>query len=116
MASDLQILNGQTTRPGELADPGLVSLIMGVYGPASELRLALGSLMAQSDRQFELIVVDQNPEDRFAAVRDLMAEAGTVVTGLRLDRPNLSAARNRGIAVARGGIAAFPDDDCWYEA
>jgi glycosyltransferase involved in cell wall biosynthesis len=116
MASDLQILHGQAARPGELADPGLVSLIMAVYGPASELRLALGSLMAQSDRQFELIVVDQNPEDRLAALRDLMAEAGTVVTGLRLDRPNLSAARNRGIAAARGGIAAFPDDDCWYEA
>jgi glycosyltransferase involved in cell wall biosynthesis len=93
----------------------LVSLVMATYGRSTELRPSLSSLIVQSDREFELIVVDQNPDDRVVLELGPLREAGLAVTRLRLDKPNLSAARNCGLAAVRGAIVAFPDDDCWYE-
>lgn len=92
-----------------------VSLILATYGRAEELARAVDSFMAQTDREFELIVVDQNPDDRLVPYVQKARQGGLDVLHVRMDKPGLSAARNRGIALARHGILAFPDDDCWYE-
>lgn len=91
------------------------SLILATLGRTDDVGHAIRSLAAQSDRRFELIVVDQNPDDRLVPYLDEGARAGLGITHLRLDRPSLSGARNLGLAEASGDIVAFPDDDCWYE-
>lgn len=91
------------------------SLILATLGRTDDVGHAIRSLAAQSDRRFELIVVDQNPDDRLVPFLDEGTHAGLDITHLRLDRPNLSGARNLGLAKASGDIVAFPDDDCWYE-
>lgn len=91
------------------------SLIVATYGRADVLAPLVTSLIAQSCRDFEVIVADQNKDDRVAPLLRPLAEAGLLGTHLRLDRPNLSFARNAGLAVARGRFVAFPDDDCWYD-
>ncbi len=92
-----------------------LSLVLATYGRATELRRCFESLAAQTDRGFELLVMDQNPDDRLA---DLVGEyrgRGLLIRHERLPKPGLAEARNRGIRIAEGEIVAFPDDDCWYE-
>jgi glycosyltransferase involved in cell wall biosynthesis len=98
------------------SDRPLFSLIVATYGRADVLRPLVASLLGQTFRDFEVIVADQNPDDRVVEFLEPIAAAGHLGAHLTLPQPNLSAARNAGIAAARGRFVAFPDDDCWYDA
>lgn len=89
----------------------MISLIVATVNRLAELDRLLCSLEDQSCRDFEVIVVDQNPDDRLVPV--LSRHACLVIRHLRSER-GLSRARNAGLRVARGEIIAIPDDDCWY--
>ncbi|MCC7101084.1 MAG: glycosyltransferase family 2 protein [Rubrivivax sp.] len=93
----------------------MISLVLASVGRAEEVDGLLQSLLTQRGANFELIVVDQNADDRLAAPIERARGAGLAVTHLRLAQANLSAARNLGIEHARGDVIGFPDDDCWYE-
>ena len=61
----------------------------------------------------ELVVVDNGSQDCTATmVAAWSARAPLSVTLLHEPRPGLAAARNAGIAAARGNLLAFTDDDC----
>ena len=92
-----------------------VSLVMATLGRTAEIDRCVDSLAAQTCQDFELIVVDQNPDDRLVPVVARARELGLYCRHLRQSEPNLCMARNAGIAQAIGEIIAFPDDDCWYE-
>lgn len=92
-----------------------VSLILATYGRAEELGRAVDSFLSQTDRNFELIVVDQNPDERLIPFVEKACRGGLDIRHIRMDKPGLSAARNLGISLAKHEILAFPDDDCWYE-
>ena len=44
------------------------SLILGTVGRVNDLEIILSSLQAQTYQNFELIVVDQNPDDRLVPI------------------------------------------------
>jgi len=88
------------------------SLVLATRGRVVELQRFLDALERQTYRDFELVVVDQNPDDRL--VRILTRPGiGFPIIHLRSE-PGLSRARNLGLQFAQGDIVAFPDDDCWY--
>jgi len=87
------------------------SLIVATWNRVTELERLLGSLAAQTDKRFEVIVVDQNADDRLLAV--LAKYPQIQLHHLRCEQ-GASRARNLGIRAAHGDIVAFPDDDCWY--
>jgi glycosyltransferase involved in cell wall biosynthesis len=89
------------------------SLIVPTLGRISELAELLASMVNQNRRDLELIVVDQNDDDRIAPLVEALP-SHIPVLHLRLKEKNVSAARNAGLAVSSGDIIAFPDDDCWY--
>lgn len=91
-----------------------ITLVLATLGRADEIGRLLDSLSSQARTPHELVVVDQNPDDRVLPYVEQARQAGLAVKHLRLVEPNLSAARNRGIAEASGDVIAFPDDDCWY--
>jgi hypothetical protein len=91
------------------------SLVLATFGRTDELGRMFDSLAGQSFTSFEVIVVDQNPDDRVCGHVSAARHAGLQVSHLRLERPNLSGARNLGVDAARGRFVGFPDDDCWYE-
>jgi len=91
------------------------SLVMATLGRVAEIDRCVDSLAAQTRRDFELIIVDQNPDDRLVPVVARAHSLGLTCHHLRQQEPNLCMARNTGIEHACGGIVAFPDDDCWYE-
>lgn len=89
------------------------SLVMATRGRTAEIAAFLDSLLAQGDARAEVIVVDQNADDRLDGV--LAPYAGRVaLTHLRSAVANANHARNLGLAAARGEIVGFPDDDCLY--
>ena len=99
------------------------SLIVATIDRTHELSLLLRSLAGQQMRDFELIVVDQNSDDRVSRLLEEFAartaeqerESFIPVKHLRC-KPGLSRARNLGLAHSAGDILAFPDDDCWYQS
>src|SRR4030088_30924 len=89
----------------------MFSLIVATLHRVTELDRLLDSLERQSYRDFEVLVVDQNPDDRLVPVLGLHPRLA--IRHLRSER-GLSRGRNVGLRVARGDIIAIPDDDCWY--
>jgi len=88
------------------------SLVLATIGRVHELERLLRSLDAQTYRDFELIVVDQNPDDRLVPILGEY-QGRFPITHLRC-QPGLTQARNVGLKHISGEIVAFPDDDCWY--
>jgi cellulose synthase/poly-beta-1,6-N-acetylglucosamine synthase-like glycosyltransferase len=86
---------------------------MPLYNKEGEVRRAIGSVMNQEFRDFELIVVDDGSTDSgpeiVSSYRDPRIRIVSQVNA------GASAARNRGIELARAGLIAFLDaDDEWY--
>lgn len=92
-----------------------LSLILATVGRCDDVGRLIETLLNQADRRFELIVVDQNSDDRLNVHIEMGLRAGLDVRHLRLAKPSLSGARNLGIRHATGDVLGFPDDDCWYE-
>ena len=85
----------------------LVSVVVPVYNVAGFLREALDSLFAQDYEPFEVVVVDDGSTDGSGAI----ARSYPGVRYLRQENQGPAAARNAGIAAARGEIVAFADAD-----
>lgn len=90
-----------------------VSLIVATRGRTKELKRLLDSLVAQTYQGFEVIIVDQNEDDRLV---DLLQGFACMLTihHARSDIYGKAAAGNVGLRMCRGDIVTFPDDDCWY--
>ncbi len=88
------------------------SLIMGTLGRTEEVGAFLASLRRQDHTDFELLIVDQNPDERLAPLIDEYRQHFRVLR--YRSAPGLSRARNVGLRYATGDVIAFPDDDCWY--
>jgi glycosyltransferase involved in cell wall biosynthesis len=93
----------------------MVSLIVATVDRTTELARLFESLAVQSFLCFEVIVVDQNADDRLLPYIEQARGLGLSLTHIKHHPANLSSARNSGLEVAKGEWVGFPDDDCWYE-
>jgi hypothetical protein len=92
-----------------------VSVIIPLYNKAPYVGRTLDSILAQTFRDFEVIVVDDGSTDAGAEVVACCPDPR--VRLLRQDNAGPGAARNRGLAEARGTYVAFLDaDDEWLPA
>lgn len=92
----------------------LVSLIVSTRGRTTPLERLFESFVAQEYKNFEVIVVDQNLDNR---LDPLFAGKRWPFPLRRVRTPlesGLSRGRNSGLRIASGEIIVFPDDDCWY--
>jgi glycosyltransferase involved in cell wall biosynthesis len=87
---------------------------MATLGRSREIEIFLEKLKIQTYRIFELIIVDQNRDNRvfdvYSRYKDIFP-----IKYLRSDKTGLSVNRNIGLSNSDGDILAFPDDDCEYE-
>ncbi len=88
------------------------SLILATVGRTGEVANFLDHLASQSYRRFELVVVDQNQDDRLTPV--LASYSARFSMQHCRSAPGLSLARNVGLKRVNGDVIGFPDDDCWY--
>lgn len=93
-----------------------VSIVIPAYNASGLLEAAIGSIAAQTLREIEVILVDDaSSDDTAAQARALLARHGLAHAVIRLEtNSGPAAARNRGVAAARGRYVAFLDaDDEW---
>ncbi len=89
----------------------LISVVIPVHNRAGLVTRAVTSVLGQSFRDFELIVVDDGSDDDTAEVLATFEEKTTV---LSQSNRGVSAARNLGIRHSAGELVAFLDsDDQW---
>ena len=93
----------------------VVSVIMPVYNAGAYLRAAVDSILAQTFRDFELILVDDGATDGSGDVCDEYARTDARVCVRHGRNGGISASRNVGVAMARGGWLAFCDHDDFCE-
>ena len=92
-----------------------VSVIVPVYKTEAWLPQCVESLLAQTLREIEIILVDDGSPDRCGALCDAYAARDTRVRVIHQENRGLSAARNAGTACARGQYLMYVDSDDWVE-
>lgn len=90
----------------------LVSVIVPTYNTGAFLRATIDSLLAQTHRNVEILVVDDESTDDTPRIA---ASYGDRVRVIRQANGGVCRARNRGARAARGDFVCFCDhDDYWY--
>lgn len=91
-----------------------VSLILATLGRKEDVQIFLESLLIQTYKNFEVIIVDQNTD---GILDDLIKKysENLEIRHIKSDVKGISINRNKGLFYAKGDIVAFPDDDCEYD-
>lgn len=100
----------QAVRRRALQQPPPISVIVATHDRPEQLRPCLHSLLRQDYPEFEIIVVDNAPADDAAEALVRGAFRGRV-RYIREPVAGLGRSHNRGLALARGSVVAFTDDD-----
>jgi glycosyltransferase involved in cell wall biosynthesis len=88
-----------------------VSVIIPTYNRRAIVSEAIDSVLAQSLREFELILVDDGSTD---GTEEELLRLGNAIRVERIEHGGPAAARNRGVELARAPLIAFLDsDDLW---
>ncbi|MBR2170351.1 MAG: glycosyltransferase family 2 protein [Alistipes sp.] len=88
------------------------SVVIPLYNKAAEIERTLGSVLRQSVKPREIIVVDDGSTDGSAEIVERMASP--IVRLVRQANAGVSAARNRAIEMATGRWIALLDGDDWW--
>lgn len=96
----------------------LISVVIPTFNRAKQVETALKSVLAQTYREFEVLVIDDGSTDGTGeALREIISSLGKGGTRVRYffqSNQGQSAARNKGTSEARGEWVAFLDsDDVW---
>ena len=88
-----------------------ISVIVPVYKVEPYLRRCVDSILAQTFKNFELILVDDGSPDNCPAICDEYAQKDERIRVVHKKNGGISSARNTGMAVARGKYFLFCDSD-----
>ncbi|MGN1327677.1 MAG: glycosyltransferase family 2 protein [Clostridia bacterium] len=96
-----------------------VSAIITTHNRCNFLKKAIESVLNQTYKNIECIVVDDNSEDNTKEYMEKLIQSNNSIKYIRIDKKNLAGgayARNLGIREANGDYIAFlDDDDEWFE-
>lgn len=95
----------------KLEENALVSVIVPVYNVEKYLRRCVDSILAQTYRNFELILVDDGSSDNCPAICDEYARKDSRIVVIHKANGGLSSARNAGIEYSTGEWLMFVDSD-----
>jgi glycosyltransferase involved in cell wall biosynthesis len=90
---------------------GLVSTIIPVHNRPALLREAVASVLAQTYRPIEIIIVDDGSTDETGSAAEALAEAHAEVRAIHRENGGPGAARETGRLVARGEFIQYLDSD-----
>ena len=95
----------------------LFSIIVPVYNVELYLKRCVESILSQTFKDFELILIDDGSPDKCPYICDEYANQDRRIIVIHQRNSGLSAARNKGLAIAKGNYIVFVDsDDYWYNS
>lgn len=91
----------------------LISVIVPVYNVAGYVDVCINSIISQTYRNLEILLVDDGSTDDSGSICDRYAEKDSRIVVLHKENGGLSDARNYALDRARGEMIAFVDGDDW---
>ena len=88
-----------------------VSVIIPVYNPGKYLNACVESVINQSYKELEIILVDDGSTDGSSEVCDQYAQEDSRIRVIHQNNQGLPNARNKGLDVAKGEFIGFVDSD-----
>ena len=92
-----------------------ISVIVPIYNNAKYLPKCLDSLLAQTYRDLEIILVNDGSTDGTFQICEAYRQKDSRIKVISQPNSGCSAARNRGIEMASGTYISFVDGDDWVE-
>lgn len=94
----------------------LISIIVPVYKTEPYLRKCLDSIVQQTYKNLEIILVDDGSPDNCGKISDAYAALDPRIKVIHQQNEGLSAARNAALKIASGEYIGFVDSDDWIDA
>lgn len=93
----------------------LISVIIPVYGVEKYISQCLESVINQTYKNLEIIVVNDGTKDRSADIAKEYAAKDSRIKVYDFQNGGLSVARNRGLEIATGDYISYIDSDDWLD-
>lgn len=92
-----------------------ISVIMLTYNREALVKRAIDSILNQTFKNFEFIVIDNGSTDRSGEIADSCAKKDPRVRVIHREKGNIGSGRNAGLDTSSGKYIAFIDDDDYAE-
>lgn len=92
-----------------------ISIVIPVYNVRPYLSECLDSILAQSEQDFQVILVDDGSTDGSSEICDKYSQADGRIIAIHQRNSGVSAARNNGMTAAEGKWITFVDSDDWLD-
>jgi glycosyltransferase involved in cell wall biosynthesis len=89
----------------------IISVIVPVFNVEEYLHFCLDSILAQTFRDFELILINDGSTDRSGTICEQYSRKDKRIKVIHKNNAGVSAARNSGLKIATGEYIAFVDSD-----
>lgn len=89
----------------------IISVIIPVYNVEPYLSACLDSVLAQTHRELEILLIDDGSTDGSGAICDRYAAMDPRIRVIHQENGGVSCARNRGLELAAGELISFIDSD-----
>lgn len=89
----------------------LISIVVPIYKVEKYLKRCVDSILAQTYKNLEIILVDDGSPDNCGAICDEYQKQDNRIQVIHKENGGLSDARNKGIDIAKGKYIAFVDSD-----
>jgi len=96
-------------------DSVLVSVIIPVYNREEYLLSSVLSVMNQTHKNLQIIIIDDGSTDASPQMCDELANKDNRITVIHLENSGLCAARNKGLSLAKGEYISFLDSDDYFD-
>lgn len=93
----------------------LISIIVPVYNQEKYLERCLDSLVNQTYKNIEIILVDDGSSDGSVTICNRYVEKNSSITLLQQENSGVSSARTVGLSACRGQFIMFVDSDDWVD-
>jgi len=93
----------------------MISIIVPIYGVEKYIRQCIDSIINQSYKNLEIILVDDGSKDKCGMICDEYAQKDARIKVIHKKNGGLVSARKAGLSVATGEYVGFVDGDDWIE-
>lgn len=96
-------------------EKNLISIIVPVYNAEKYLRRCIDSILQQTERNFEVVLIDDGSVDSSGIICDEVSQKDKRFHVIHKANEGVSQARNNGLEIAKGEFITFIDSDDYVE-